>query len=913
MKKICCSRLFVGLLFFTLSLFANVNDKSAIVYYGDKISYSMVGIHDYIIVQPEKTNTKTHGFSLYKKKMYAYVSIGEIHQGTKEFADINSSWLVTKNEAWQSEVVDIKNLEYQKFLFEKIIEPRVKEGFENFFFDTLDSYHLIAKTDEERAGYKEALISFIQEFHKRYPDSKLILNRGFELIDEVHDSIEAVLFESYYMGVSGVQLAYAPVSDEAREWLDIQINKVKSYKLPIIALEYLDPKESAYAGAIIEQIKAKGMIPYIANRELTTYGLSSKNAIKREIFTLIDESEEDRITLSAHRQGALIFEYMGYIQKLHDINKGLPGIDEMRHYGGVVIWLSKDAPSPKKLITWVEELIAADIKVVFAGLFGVGKRSALLKALDINLSKEYTKKIKIVEEDPMLGFEIEPPLSASYETIESKSVKSLLVYQNSDNTFSKPAAITSWGGYAIGESLIVSINEEELWVVNPFKFFQETLRLQRLLIPDTTTENGKRLLFSHVDGDGIMNRVEGDAKKFSGEIIFEKILKRYNIPQSISLIGAEVDSKGLYPEIAPQLQAIAKEIYSLENVEGATHTFTHPFFWNKIKNNILAPEYRLKVKDYNFSLEREISQTLDEINSNYMPAGKTLANTIYWSGDCIPRKNALEYVYEHNILNINGGDTVITKTKPWIVYVSPMGIERDEYYQIFTGAQNENVYTNNWLGPFWGFKKVVQTFELTNSPRRFKPIDIYYHLYSGSKMASIKALEYVFDWAIKQDVMPIFTSEYIPKVMDYYTASMTHEGEEWLVEGMKDLKTLRIEQKDAMIDFADSNTILGVKHFENHTYISLDNESKHHISLAKNAQDTAYLISSNAKLVDFKNGAKTKVMKFAGHVDLKLNFHLTQGCKVSSIPKEKIRRQERESLFLEYENIQAAKLLVSCK
>ena len=40
-------------------------------------------------------------------------------------------------------------------------------------------------------------------------------------------------------------------------------------------------------------------------------------------------------------------------------------------------------------------------------------------------------------------------------------------------------------------------------------------------------------------------------------------------------------------------------MFSLPNVEGATHTFTHPFFWAKIKNDNLDPQYRLKVKREN--------------------------------------------------------------------------------------------------------------------------------------------------------------------------------------------------------------------------------------------------------------------------------------------------------------------------
>lgn len=915
MKYCCYCRFIFVFLFVVSSLFGALEDKSVMVYYGKNISYSMVGTADYIIVQPELINTNSHGFNVYKEKMYAYVSIGEIDTNIKEYDKIQKSWILAKNKAWKSEVLDIKNKEYQEYLFKEMIEPRMKDGFQNFFFDTLDSYHLASKTKEDRAANEKALASFINLFHQKYPHSKLVINRGFEIIDEVHDAVEAVLFESYYMGIGGEKLAYKEVGESDRKWLDIHINKIKAYGIDVISLEYLKPEDMAKAPAIIEKIKSKGMIPYIANRELDLYGQSSKNAMKREILTLIDEGKLDRTFSDAHRLGALVLEYMGYIQKLQDIGKGLPSIDEMRHYAGVIIWLDDYYKDPDKLIQWVKNVASLGIKVTFVNNFGVNTNDVSLEALGINVGKNTKAVKKILLQDQMIGFEIDPSFPYSSFDIDSKNKQALLVYENDDGTTSTPAAITEWGGYVVGGAYMLRMNKDNLWVVNPFEFFKEALRLEDIPVPDVTTENGNRLLFSHIDGDGIMNRVEGDSEHFSGDVILEKILKKYKIPHSASLVGAEIDAHGLYPELSERLRSIAKEMYKLENVEGATHTFTHPFIWSEIKNGTLDEKYRIKVKDYNFSIEKEISQTLEDINTKLSPLNKPLAKTIFWTGDCTPKEDVLEYIYAHDILNINGGDTQITKVNPWLANIGPLGVERGDYYQIYTGAQNENIFTNNWLGPFWGFKMVVQTFELTNSPRRLKPIDIYYHMYSGSKMASIKALEYVFDWAIAQDVMPIFTSEYIPKVMDFYTVSLAHENNEWLIVGMRDVKTLRIEQKDAGIDLENSKTAVGLRHFENHTYISLDNTSKHIIKIDENKsiQQKSYLVSANAKIVKHTKEANKETILFDGHVDLKLSFHLSSKCTLNSLPKATKTSATQGVHALEYKGIKKATLVIECK
>jgi hypothetical protein len=844
----------------------------------------MVGIHDYIIVQPSNTNVHTHGFDIYKNKMYAYVSIGEIDTDIDAYKDIKKSWIVAENQAWKSKILDLNNPAYKNFLFEKIIEPQIKRGFKNFFFDTLDSYQLVAKTDKQRAENEAALVDIILTFHQRYPKSKLIINRGFEIINKVHNAVNAVLFESYYYGIGGKKTSYKKVSDEERKWLDIQIKKVKKYNLDMICVDYLQATDfEKKSKKLVLALEKKGFIPYITNKQLDIYGESSKKPVKREIFTLIDTSTMDRISLGAHEYGALPLEYMGYIQKLYDVQNPLPNIDKMQQYAGVIIWLTHNYKYPAKLIAWLQKLKKAGIKIVFANNFGIDTMN-LLQALDIYIQdvQEPLNNInKILYKDAMLGYEIDPPLSSNGYYIKISKGKELYTIADKNNHKSTLAAIMPWGGYAVGNAFMATIGEDNIWTINPFEFFAKALKLKPLIVPDVTTQNDKRILFSHIDGDGIMNRVEFNPNLFSGDTIYSDILTKYKIPISASIIGAEVDDNGLYPKLAQKLQTIVKKIYKLANVEPATHTFTHPFFWGLIKNGNLDEKYRLKPKGYTFSLAYEIKGMLDEINAKYLPKNKTpKAQTVFWSGDCAPTETVLDFVYKNRILNINGGDTYISNTHPWLSYIAPLGLQRGEYYQIYTGQQNENVYTHDWLGPFWAFKKVVQTFKLTNKPRRFKPIDIYYHFYSGSKRASLNALKYVYDWALKQDVNPLFTSEYIPKVMDYYTVSMAEENGIFLLTGLRDLKTLRIEKQDTYVDFENFPNIIGLKHFMNHTYLHVNQNSKVFVKQSSNhtTSHVPYLISSNGKIITADTNSKAFHLNLRSHVGLQAELFIPKNC-----------------------------------
>jgi len=848
MKHLCSSKIIFLLLLFSNTLFASLVDKSAVFYYGKNISYPMVGIHDYIVVEANKTTSYTHGFSLYKDKMYARVDLCK-----------------------------------EKKILEEEIDSLFQKKFQNIYFDASSNVCSGEEIDEK-----------LHYFYAKYLFSKVMINAKIHLSNEI-------------LGIS-----YVVVVEEESSISEDIIAKIKEYNLDIIYIKTTTINNLENMKNDLEEIQKRGMIPYITNRSFDIYGLSSKEAIKREILTLVDTSSIDKMLLPAHQNGAIVFEYLGYIQKLYDVGDGLPNPDKMQQYAGVVVWLNRNYDSSSEFVEWILELKKREIKVVFVNNFGTDMNTFQLSQLGINIyDGNNDAKKKIIQQDAMISYEIEPSLSDESFFLQPENSKALLTYVDSNELYSVPSAITPWGGYAMRESFMLELNDENIWIINPFKFFEEALRLKKLLVPDTTTENGNRLLFTHIDGDGIMNYVESNPYLFSGEMILNEILKRYEIPHSVSIIGADIVEDGLYPKLSPKLVALAKKIYALPNVEPATHTFTHPFIWGKIYEGNLDEKYRLKPKGYKFSFYDELDGSLEYINKNLSP--KREASTIFWSGDCSPKKNVLEYLYQHNALNINGGYTTINNIRPWLTNVSPLGLERGEFYQIYTGAQNENIYTNNWLGPFWGFKKVLQTFQLTNRPKRLKPIDIYYHYYSGSKRASLNALKYVFDWAVQQDVMPIFTSEFIPKVMDYFCVSIANSGDKWLYEGMHNIKTLRVEDAIQSVNLESSKSVLGIQKFDNHTYIALDTKQKHRLSMQKDKnQNTTYLLSSNVKLTEYRNGINIKSYTFEGNVNAKIELHLKNDCRVKSQPKYIKKQQLKENLML-YFNKKKVTVNVFCR
>lgn len=365
---------------------------------------------------------------------------------------------------------------------------------------------------------------------------------------------------------------------------------------------------------------------------------------------------------------------------------------------------------------------------------------------------------------------------------DAPNTRSLLRLRSGALTYDA-AAIMPWGGYVSPPYTVRtnSANDQDRWVVQPLEFLREALRLPQMPVPDTTTENGRRLLTIHIDGDGFASKAEIPGGGYAGEVLLREIFDRYRLPMTMSVIEGEVGKAGMYPQLSAELEPIARKIFAQPYVEVASHTYSHPFEWQRTvagKSDAKVVEgdedYHLRIPGYRMDLNREIGGSIDYINRVLSP--NKPVKMLLWPGDCQAPPEALKLTDAAGVLNMNGGDTMITRSNPTWTAIAPLGINKaDDTFQVFATNQNENIYTNLWHGPYYGFERLVETWELTDKPYRFKAMNIYYHSYSGTKVASLKALRTVYDYALKQPVLPIHSTDYVLKVLDWQGMAVARE------------------------------------------------------------------------------------------------------------------------------------------
>ncbi|WP_328805965.1 endo alpha-1,4 polygalactosaminidase [Paraburkholderia solitsugae] len=246
---------------------------SVALFYGANPPVEQLSAFDVVVVEPDakfdpRAHAKTHPV------WFAYVSVGEVNAHRSYFSAMPSAWLSGENEAWASKVVDQTAPGWPAFFVDKVIAPLWEKGYRGFFLDTLDSYQLIARTDAARAAQEAGLVNVIRAIKARYPKAKLIFNRGFEVLPQVHDLAYVVAFESLYRGWDAGKQRYTEVPQADRDWLLKQAATIhEKYRLPVLAIDYCPPTDDACGPATAARISEAGLVPYVTDGGLATVGV----------------------------------------------------------------------------------------------------------------------------------------------------------------------------------------------------------------------------------------------------------------------------------------------------------------------------------------------------------------------------------------------------------------------------------------------------------------------------------------------------------------------------------------------------------------------------------------------------------------------------------------------------------------
>ncbi|MCB1505070.1 MAG: hypothetical protein KDJ47_08850 [Hyphomicrobiaceae bacterium] len=614
--------------------------------------------------------------------------------------------------------------------------------------------------------------------------------------------------------------------------------------------------------------------------------------VLRKVLALYDGAAEPTPTdTRIHRFAEFVLNHLGYVINYQDINKPLPDASELSSYRGLLTWLLEPVANPRQLGEWLEQATSAPgLRYVVLGdiLPEDTARHAdlaanLYRRLGLNFSGDHIETsftAKVAEsDDGMIGFE--RPLDKVLPDFPMLEVDAGLASQmkvhlafavalRGKQDISAVVVTGPNGGFAAeGFTIYYEPTADRVaWILNPFAFFALALGSERFPIPDVTTVSGRRIYFSHIDGDGWNNQTEIAPYKADGllssEVILQETIAPYpDLPVSVALIGCDVK-----PEFGatPKSGAVARSLFALPQVEIASHTHTHPFNWQFYENYNRKAEMDLvdasarpaqswreslsekvhlmagkpapvtRSSKYiagsddlprsflknPFELGTEVAGAIKETEA-FAPADKKV-KVYQWSGDTQPFEAAVRATRAAGVRNINGGDSRFDREYPSVAYVPPISRTVGKERQIYAANSNENTYTNDWTGPYYGFFMLGETLKNTESPRRLKPFNLYYHMYSGEKPAALAAVRHFLEEARSSRVIPLATSDYAALADDFFGVVIEQVAPNaWAVRNRGTLQTVRFDNaEDIGVDMNASVGVLGANRTNDALYVALD-------------------------------------------------------------------------------------------
>ncbi|HXJ23623.1 MAG TPA: hypothetical protein VMT03_25630 [Polyangia bacterium] len=658
-----------------------------------------------------------------------------------------------------------------------------------------------------------------------------------------------------------------------------QLAAGRAAPVPIIDVEVVRAGREE-ARRLVEQIHRAGLIPWVTIGDGERLGVGAIEPVPRRVLVVQDRAEEPNLATSvAHRLLALPLEYLGYAVDYADARSPLPSGDLRARYAGIVTWFTDDDLSGSdRFEAWLRRQLDDGLRIAILDHLGFAPSAAFLARLGLVApSAPARPPLHIAASDDWVGFEA-PAAARTRERPpwDAPRLTRHLEIADGDGHRLAPIASGDWGGFALAPYVTAEgVEGRSRWIVDPFRFLAGALALPPIPVPDPTTVNGRRMMEIHVDGDGFVSVAELPDRPFAGEVIRRELLARYQLPTTVSIIEGEIGAEGLHADKSTALEEIARRIFARPEVEIASHTYSHPFDWNRagslttIDGTVDDDQRdgdRLPIPGYVFSLEREIDGSVAYINRRLAPPGKA-TRILLWSGDALPPEAALARTDALGLENVNGDNAEEPGARPALSqvpsFVRPVG----SHVQVYAPAQNENVYTNLWRGPFYGFRRVIDYFRFTDSPRRLKPIGIYYHFYSGTKAAAIKALQEVYGWALQQETFPVWTSEYAAAVRGFQQARLAKRLDgSWVLRGFGALATVRLPAALGWPDLDRSSGIVGVRDLPQGRYVALAPGGAAALTLANHPPAGPYLAASNAAVVSYRRVGSQARLRLRGHL-----------------------------------------------
>ena len=200
-----------------------------------------------------------------EKKLIAIFRPGRIH-GYGGSQNLEDKMLKKDPLRKDTYLLDIRHKEWQKHLLKIEVPNLIKKGFDGVYIEPFNDFLACEKKHPEKfRGMRRAVIDFVKNLRKRFPELTIILHASDELVVINSPYINGVLAESLYSSYQPKTRTYQLTPKEETKKKEVVLRRVRSVRpqIAIYTLDYCSEEDTATRRKIYAKHKNQGFLPCI--------------------------------------------------------------------------------------------------------------------------------------------------------------------------------------------------------------------------------------------------------------------------------------------------------------------------------------------------------------------------------------------------------------------------------------------------------------------------------------------------------------------------------------------------------------------------------------------------------------------------------------------------------------------------
>ncbi|HYY51302.1 MAG TPA: hypothetical protein VE755_00450, partial [Myxococcales bacterium] len=201
-----------------------------------------------------------------------------------------------------------------------------------------------------------------------------------------------------------------------------------------------------------------------------------------------------------------------------------------------------------------------------------------------------------------------------------------------------------------------------------------------------------------------------------------------------------------------------------------------------------------------------------------------------------------------------------------LAQLSPSGYPEGDAFRVYLPGWNESGASSWWAAADFDPSRLIALLERSETPRRLKPLGIYFRFSIATRPAALRSFENVLRWARERGALPLWSHEYAERVREFQSASLAQRLDgTWQFRGLDRLRTVRIPKPLGWPDLTASRAVASITDVRESRYVSFAPGADPTLALTAEPPANTYLSWANAPLERWSVDGSTVSMRLRGH------------------------------------------------